>query len=493
MANVTPIGKSFQRLTAFPIDSMASFESLLEAQDYVDNSAYYDPEHGSTASYPGQVISVKEADGKFYLYVIDGDGTTLTLSKVGGGATTIDAYSFIMQYNFSAADDESLVNGQIQLNDVDPELATKLWISNLSTTTLNMNGIIHMIEGGNRLRLQDKAAPENYILYKVTNTPIDFKTGYAEIEVEYIEHGGTLTEVGILVAILPPVGGATGDLDTDHVVLAEDFKINAAAGTKVGALSGSSETIPAGTTLTQWLTMISKERVAPTYLRPTLSLTGSGDKQVEVGAEMNITLDSIFTQRDGGTVDAFSLKENGTEISTTIPIPGDAVPQFAMPEGTKTYQASAGYLEGAPKPDNFGVYDANGIASPPEPRVVSSNVVYTGVRKLFYGFDGTRVVPTTSAEVRGLNGTPIMNPKAGTVFNIVAPEGQNRFVFAYPKAVQPVTEIFYVTFPDNYTELFVETEVLVEGANGDTAVPYRVYTYEFGVTSGSPMEFRVTI
>jgi hypothetical protein len=204
-----------------------------------------------------------------------------------------------------------------------------------------------------------------------------------------------------------------------------------------------------------------------------------------VGTVLSPVISRSLNLRDAGAETGTSLEKNGTEIATAFPHTDSNI---TIGTSAIVYSASVDYAQGACKLDNRGNVDCNGRI---EAGTVNSNTIsFIGSRKAFAGTPTQ--TPDDSAEVRALvqssfnsqnnttvnaSGTAISFPVVPN-FIITIPVGATRVVFAYPATSRPVASVKYQEL--SYSEVkanFVETSVSVEGANGFTAIPYRVYTY----------------
>ncbi len=240
-------------------------------------------------------------------------------------------------------------------------------------------------------------------------------------------------------------------------------------GTSLGA-KPAGYTFAAGTTFTAFVDAICTNVIHPTYTAPTLSISSSQSTgNTEVGTIANIALSKTFAQNNAGAMTAQRLYKNGSLLASTFPYT-DTGMQFTL--SPVTYQGQVDYGTGAILNDNTGTPDATGQITA---GTISSNTFsYVGKRMAFYGTPTS--TPANSAAVRALTGS--FNSSNGNSFTIAIPPGATRVTFAYPADRQAVTSVKYVELSN--TEVkgnFTETSVSVEGANGYSAVAYRVFTY----------------
>jgi hypothetical protein len=109
---------------------------------------------------------------------------------------------------------------------------------------------------------------------------------------------------------------------------------------------------------------------------------------------------------------------------------------------------------------------------------ISYSATVTGYRKAIYGTDSVNSVTyTTSNQVRLLSGG-LLNPVNGSTFTINILAGVKMVVFAYPATLRDTISVKYVEgFNAEIVDVFTKTTLNVEGANGYTAVSYKLYTF----------------
>ena len=115
------------------------------------------------------------------------------------------------------------------------------------------------------------------------------------------------------------------------------------------------------------------------------------------------------------------------------------------------------------------------------------------VRYGFYGSDKTtNVAYTTSDEVRALGGK-IANPISGSKFTITVPIGAKMVVIAVPNT-RSINSIKYVEGMNaDVKDVFVKSNVNVEGANGYSGISYNLYTYTPAEAFPSVCNYNVTL
>lgn len=155
------------------------------------------------------------------------------------------------------------------------------------------------------------------------------------------------------------------------------------------------------------------------------------------------------------------------------------------------YTVGCSYSAGTTANDNLG--DAS---NPPVAiaagTLSKSSTAITAYRKFFYQAKTTRPDTIDSAYIRSLPGStsPAYNGKS---FNITVPEGATIVTIAYPATWRDLTYVKDVgAFGTNIVSAFEKSTVPVEGANGFTAIDYKVFVYKPAAALGANT-YQVTI
>ena len=309
------------------------------------------------------------------------------------------------------------------------------------------------------------------------NSPIAYHTqiiGVREKNMTYM-----ITETGTLK---PMISSGEGSATVEEEITL--------VGTSLGALPDGG-TIPQDISLTDLIKLLAIKRIAANYLAPTLSLSGSGTKNVEAGQSVSTTLTPTFVQNDGGVVTQYKIQKNGTDIHTDTVVDAHSPAATIIGDENWTFRASATYADGLIKNDNLGTPSPDGAIS--SGSVSSGNVVFSGKRYTFYDADIETSAATTSGQVRAMAGK-VLGQAAGATFTMNCPAGTTRFSIFIPAALTGVASIKYVEQGNaEYLDLFEESSVQVEGHGGYATAPYLGYTYLPAVPTGAPMTFHVTL
>ena len=262
--------------------------------------------------------------------------------------------------------------------------------------------------------------------------------------------------------------GQVYETDVSIFGLEADLTVNIGGGSVGGIDDG--QFFPEGTTFdSMWRTLLTKV-VHPIYTQPNTSISSNvSTSGIEIGTIINPTFDITFNKNDAGVELSRVLKRDGVEIATATPFTDTNI---QVTEVGKTYIGTVTYAQGTCKNNNLGLEDCLGRIEAGSKN--TSNIVYIGYRKAFWGFDN---VPTTSAQVRGFSNS-LLNPQNGSTFTINIPVGTSKVIFAYPANLRDVSSVKYIELASSEVKgNFTKTTVSVAGANGYSPINYKVYTY----------------
>ena len=194
------------------------------------------------------------------------------------------------------------------------------------------------------------------------------------------------------------------------------------------------ETVPArGKTAIQLLQEGAIKTIHPTYSSPTLSIgTSPSAGNVEIGSSISVTLNSTFTQNDGGSAVTTTYKKNGTAM-------GSNTDNIVNITSAISYAVTVGYGQGACKNDNLGALDCTGRIG--AGTVTSTSVTYTPLPARYWGYSAS--ASPTDVDVRSVagGGSELSNSKTKSSFNISIPGSSNHIFFAYPASLGTLSSI----------------------------------------------------
>lgn len=262
----------------------------------------------------------------------------------------------------------------------------------------------------------------------------------------------------------------------------------------VGVNSGSysdGNTIPSGTKIEDIIEKMLKKMIPPTYVAPTISLSGSSPFVVEAGVVNAITIVPTFIQNNAGNVTSCKVYKNGNLVKTTSVIEPFVDNNVGMTDSNIVYKVEVSYATGDVLKNNLGEDYASGQIQ--AGTITSSNLTYTAYRKTFYGTNSS-TGEVTSNEVRALSSTNSAL-SAGSSFTLNIPVGAKKVIFAYPATLRDVSSIQYVEGMNAEIKgIFGSPKtVTVYGANSYNAISYKVYTYTPAEAFSAAATYKITI
>lgn len=264
-------------------------------------------------------------------------------------------------------------------------------------------------------------------------------------------------------------------------------------GSGIGGLTDGAE-IPVGTTLDEFIAMLTQKAVSPTYSAPGVTCrvsSGTAAGNYEVGTQISTVIQGTFTQNDAGALTTIEIKKGADQVlsQASSPITTDTQ-TFTLGEETVSFTAVATYADGPVKNNNLGQPDATGQIKAGSK--TSSAVSFVGKRNLFYGTGVGAAPEVTSEIVRGLTNKKL-GPTNGTSFNINVATGQQYVIIAYPATLRDMTKCFYVEQNTDLAANFEKSTISVQGANGAAGADYKVYVYEMAIPAAAGMTLQVQI
>ena len=264
-------------------------------------------------------------------------------------------------------------------------------------------------------------------------------------------------------------------------------------GGSIGGLQDGAK-ISEGTTLDQFIAMLTAKAVAPTYTQPGVTCrvsSGTAAGSYEVGTQINTTIQGTFTQNDAGALTAIEILKGADSVISQASSPVTTEAQkFTLGEETVSFTAKATYAEGEIKNDNLGQPSPEGHIQAGSK--TSSAVSFVGKRNLFYG-TGVGTAPTVTSEaVRALTNKQL-GPSNGTSFNINVAVGQQYVMIAYPATLRNISKCFYVEQNTDLAANFTNSTISVQGANGAAGADYKVFVYQMAIPAAAGMTLQVQI
>lgn len=292
-----------------------------------------------------------------------------------------------------------------------------------------------------------------------------------------------------------------GNYDASNVYFGDNITM-AGSYSQIGNLTktqnGTATFAVKGKSVAEAFTEIFSKRLQPgTPTQPSVSLTFNQAKAYEVGTTVtpswSATLSTgsyTYGPATGITATAWEISDTAGNTATTASGSFDAI---TVADGTN-YRITAKATHGA------GVVANDNLGSPSEPVVQiaagsknKTSGAITGYRNTFYGTKTTKD-GLDSAAIRSLTTKSDKALANGNSFTIAIPVGAVRVVFAYPATLRDVSSVKDVNgLNAEIKSAFVKSTIAVEGANGATAIDYKVYTTDFAEPVAKANSYTITI
>ena len=289
-----------------------------------------------------------------------------------------------------------------------------------------------------------------------------------------------------------------GNYSADNVYLKENITL-AGNYTQVGNLTksanGTATFSVAGKSIKDALLEIFSKRLQPKATQPSCSITLTGAGAKEVGTEFTPSYSVSFNKGSytygpdtGVTVTSYAVTDTKEGSSTTQT---GSFTKFTVEDSTN-YKVSVTvqHSEGVVANDNLG------SASSPEVKIAAgsksaTSSAVTGYRNMFFGTMTTKPADISSGDIRGLATKQAKGNVTDKVISI--PVGAMRVVFAVPsdKTITSITDTNGLGA--QILSSFIQKTVNVEGANGFTAIEYKVYYLDYASANDTANTYKVTV
>ena len=292
-----------------------------------------------------------------------------------------------------------------------------------------------------------------------------------------------------------------GNYDASNVYFGDNITM-AGSYSQIGNLTKTQNGIATfavkGKSVAEAFTEIFSKRLQPgTPTQPSVSLTFNQAKAYEVGTTVtpswSATLSTgsyTYGPATGITATAWEISDTAGNTATTASGSFDAI---TVADGTNyKITAKATHGAGAVANDNLG------SPSSPEVKIAAGSKsktsgAITGYRNTFYGTKTTKDA-LDSAAIRSLTTKSDKALANGNSFTIAIPVGAVRVVFAYPATLRDVSSVKDVNgLNAEIKSAFAKSTIAVEGANGATAIDYKVYTTDFAEPVAKANSYTITI
>lgn len=286
---------------------------------------------------------------------------------------------------------------------------------------------------------------------------------------------------------------ADGNYNAENVYFNKDLVITANIGVQTIDASGSKTLSTTGKNVKQVLDMIVAAEKNPTVTQPTAILNSSNIGTKEVGT--NIAVAYSFATNAGSyqygpatgvTFSDYGAVFNGETLNTSS---GTFKSLQVTDDTNLTITSSVTHSDGAIPKTNLGNdYAAGKITSK---TLTPSRGTLKGFRGWFYGYkNGSNAIADpaqiTSAEIRALSVPSTSFP------NQISTTQMKQMFFAIPKGIKTSISVADATngAPQTVTKI---TDVMVEGANGYTAIAYDVWYVNNAAAATGSAHFKITV
>lgn len=284
-----------------------------------------------------------------------------------------------------------------------------------------------------------------------------------------------------------------GNYNAENVYFKTDMVITANIGVQTIGGTGSKTLPTTGKNVKQVFDLIVAQEKNPTITQPTAQINSNNIGTKEVGT--NIAVAYSFATNAGSyqygpatgvTFDNYSAVFNGETLNTSS---GTFKSVQVTDDTNLTITGSVTHTDGAVPKTNLGNnYDAGKIKSK---TLNPSKGTLKGFRGWFYGYkNGSNAIANpaaiTSAEVRGLSSP------ATSIPGQISTNQMKQMFFAIPKGLKTSISVADATngAPQTVTKI---TDVMVEGANGYTAVAYDVWYVNNAAAASGSAKFNITV
>lgn len=286
---------------------------------------------------------------------------------------------------------------------------------------------------------------------------------------------------------------ADGNYDATNVYFASDLTITANIGVQTIDSSGSKTLATTGKNVKQVFDMIVAQEKNPTVTQPTASINSSNIGTKEVGTNIAVAYSFAtnagayqYGPETGVTFDEYSATFNGETLNTS----SGTFKSIQVTDDTNlTITGSVKHSDGAVPKTNLGNnYDAGKIKGK---TLNPSKGTLKGFRGWFYGYkNGSNAIANpnaiTSAEIRALSSP------ATSIPGQISTNQMKQMFFAIPKGVKTSISVADATngAPQTVTKI---TDVMVEGANGYSAIAYDVWFVNNAAAASGSAKFNITV
>lgn len=285
----------------------------------------------------------------------------------------------------------------------------------------------------------------------------------------------------------------------ETVKFTTDLTITANVGVHTIDSSGSKTLPTTGKSVKQVMDLLFSEEKNPTITQPYVNLTSSSMGSKEVGTRISPSYSASlnagtyqYGPATGVTVTTWTITDTNSGSKDTA---SGTFDEFQVTDSTQyKITAVAEHTEGTIPVTNLGnEYPSGQIQVGSKTKQVGT---ITGHRKTFYGTVESKDTAIDSALIRSLAGKSSGALSNGSTFSINIPIGAIRIIIAYPATLRDLTSVLDVNAFDTPIQsefLKNKTSIQVEGANGYSAIEYKLFYMDYANANDTLNTYKVTI
>ena len=285
----------------------------------------------------------------------------------------------------------------------------------------------------------------------------------------------------------------------ETVKFTTDLTITANVGVHTIDSSGSKTLPTTGKSVKQVMDLLFASEKNPTITQPYVNLSSSSMGSKEVGTRISPSYSASlnagtyqYGPATGVTVTTWTITDTNSGSKDTA---SGTFDEFQVTDSTQyRITAVAEHTEGTIPVTNLGnEYPSGQIQAGSKTKQVGT---ITGHRKTFYGTVESKDTAIDSTLIRSLAGKSSGALSNGSTFNINIPIGAIRIIIAYPATLRDLTSVLDVNAFDTPIQsefLKNKTSVQVEGANGYSAIEYKLFYMDYANANDTLNTYKVTI
>lgn len=285
----------------------------------------------------------------------------------------------------------------------------------------------------------------------------------------------------------------------ETVKFTTDLTITANVGVHTVGSSGSKTLSTTGKSVKQVMDLLFASEKNPTITQPYVNLSSSSMGSKEAGTRISPSYSASlnagtykYGPATGVTVTTWTITDTNSGSKDTA---SGTFDEFQVTDSTQyKITAVAEHTEGTIPVTNLGnEYPSGQIQAGSKTKQVGT---ITGHRKTFYGTVESKDTAIDSTLIRSLAGKSSGALSNGSTFNINIPIGAIRIIIAYPATLRDLTSVLDVNAFDTPIQsefLKNKTSVQVEGANGYSAIEYKLFYMDYANANDTLNTYKVTI